>query len=67
MTTLERWATEYSDQYYFGTNFTRHEIVDAFMAGYNLAVKHASTPKEKCPPEHNCPDCGSSIVEGITD
>jgi hypothetical protein len=62
MTTLEKWAKEWCDQ-----NLKTEPIkvfgMIAFMAGYNLAVKHANAPKKKCPPGHNCPDCGSSIVD----
>lgn len=71
MTTLEKWAREaakergYEAKTYVSTR--EEDFVLGFMVGYQESSKRHHTPPEPCPPGHNCPDCGSSIIQGIYD
>jgi hypothetical protein len=67
MTQLEAWGEQYWLTLPVGEEYPRQVIVEAFKAGYELAVKHVNTPSEPCPPGHDCPDCSHSYVEGIED
>jgi hypothetical protein len=69
MTTLEKWAEEYLDETYNNHKGGHLYLLmkKSYMDGYQASSKRSHTPPEPCPPGHNCPDCGSSIVEGITD
>lgn len=70
MTQLEIWAKEYSDNWAKPNPLSeaeRHALEGAYMAGYQDSSRRRHTPPEPCPPGHNCPDCGSSYVEGIYD
>lgn len=69
MTALEEWAEEWCREFALQIpgSFDFTEGKKCFMAGYELAVKHANAPRIPCPPGHDCPDCGRSYVEGIED
>lgn len=65
MTVLEEWAKEACDEL-FGEHHPI-QLRGAWMKGYQASSERRHTPIEECPPGHNCPDCGTSLIEGITD
>lgn len=70
MTQLEIWAQEYADNWAKPNPLSHEEkraLMGAYMRGYEDSSRRRHAPPEPCPPDHNCPDCGTSIVEGITD